>query len=251
MIFLLLIWQYDNINFAVPWKIFPTFSATEHIYLRNCNTCKNQWNCLILLACVQSVQYYSDKRNHDIGRSKLAPWNTVVREKIRVPQIIEKLPEFYGIRNVTTVFSSVAKCNLPGARLTQVTPFQSIFLIPTLILFLHLHESQKSSLFPNIHFYFLMCAICLATLLLLYLINKSQSARNKSLNSSVAYVYSFIFFFLLCLISFSGTLLSMTFRLLWSSLSIWDQTSYLYKTVSRISHIFCLVYSTEICASNN
>jgi hypothetical protein len=188
VLFLLLIWP-DNTNFAVPWKIFPNFSDIEQIYVRNCNTCQKQWNCLILLllVCVQSVQYYSDKRNHDIGRSKLAPWSTVLREKIRVPQIIEKLPEFYGIRDVITVFTSVANCNLPGARLTQVTPFQSISLIPTLMLFLHLHESHKSSLFSNIHFYFLICATCPANLLLLYLMNQSQSARDKNLISSVCY----------------------------------------------------------------
>ena len=131
VLFLLLIWP-DNTNFAVSWKILPTFSAPEQIYVRNYNTCQHQWNWLILLACVQSVQYYSDKRNHDIGRSKLAPWSTVLREKIRVPQIFEKLHEFYGIRNVITVFTSVANCNIPGTRLTQVTPSQSISLTHSL-----------------------------------------------------------------------------------------------------------------------
>lgn len=202
VLFLLLVWP-DNINFAVHWKISlppPPFNVTEQIYVQNCNTCKNQWNWLILLACVQSVQYYSDKRNQDVGRLKLAPWSTVLCEKIRVPQIVEKLLEFYEIRNVITVFTRVARCDLPWARLTQVTPFQSISLIPTLILFLHLHECHKSSLFPNMNFYFLMRATCPANLLP-YLINQSQSARDKNLSSSVCYFCSLIFF-LLCPVSF-------------------------------------------------
>lgn len=250
VLFLLLI-SPDNINFAVYWKISPPpplFKVTEQIYVQNCNTCKNKWKWLIVHACVQSVQYYSDKRNQDVGRLKLAPWSTALHEKIRVPQIVDKLSEFYGIRNIITAFTRVASCGLPWARLTQVIPFQSISLIPTLILFLHLHECHKSSLFPNMSFYFLMCATCPANLLL-YLINQSQSARDKNLSSSVCYFCSLIFH--LCPISFSSTLLSKIFSLLCSSLTIGDHTSHPYKTVRRTSHIFCMVQSIEICPSGN
>lgn len=149
---------------------------------------------LVDTSCVcseRAVLFWQEKSRH---RSELAPWSIVLRERIRVPQIVEKLPEFYGIRNVITVFTSVANCNLPWSRLTQVTPFQSISLIPTLILFFHLQECHKSSLFPNMHFYLLMCATCPASLLFLYLINQSQSARDNNLSSSVCYFYSLIFF---------------------------------------------------------
>jgi len=218
--------------------------------VRNCNKCKNQWNWLVLLACVQSVQYYSDKINQDVGRSKLAPWSKVLREKIRVPQIVEKLPEFYRIRNVITVFTSVANCYVPWARLTQVTPFQSISLIPTLILFFHLHECHKNSLFPNMHFYFLMCATCPANLLILYLINQSQSARDKNLNSSVCYFYSLILFPAMSNIFLRHSIIkdlpSVVFfpqyrRPNFTSIQNGEQNI----------HIVCLVQSTEICPSSN
>lgn len=159
LLFVLLIWP-ENRNFAVHWKIFPPFNANEQIYVRKCNTYKNKWNWLTLLASVQSGQYCSDKRNQDIRRSKLTLWSTVLRDKLKSSS---DRRDITGILWNPKCYYRVHQCSqpyLPWARLTQVTPFQSISSIPTLILFFHLHEGHKSSLFPNMHFYFLMRATC-------------------------------------------------------------------------------------------
>ena len=78
----------------------------------------------------------------------LAPWCTILLEKLTGLQLVKKFPEFYGTWSFITALTSVRHLSLSWA-----SPIQSTYVYPTsrryILIWTHLRLSLPSGLFPS------------------------------------------------------------------------------------------------------
>jgi len=77
---------------------------------------------------------------------KLITWSRTLFEKLRVAQLLKKLPVFYGSRRFNTVFTRVRHETLSWATCSQSTPSHLTSLKSILILSSHISLGLPSAL---------------------------------------------------------------------------------------------------------
>ena len=78
------------------------------------------------------------------------PSSIVLPEKLRVLELLKKLPAFYGIRRIITAFTTAHHVSISWARWIQSTPSHPIYFLKSLlILYSYLCLGLPSGFFPS------------------------------------------------------------------------------------------------------
>jgi hypothetical protein len=186
-------------------------------------------------------------------KSKWSPWSRVLVEELVVTQLVKKLPVFYGIRKLITIFTRACHWSLSWARCIQSKSSQPIFLRSILTPYSHLRLVLLNSLFLscfrtrilNVFLISPMSDTWPVHLILHDLISLIKFGKVYKLRSSSLYSHlqppatsSLLGSYILLSTLFSNTLN------IHSSLRVKDQVSHPYETTQIL--IFILI-RTVIC----